>query len=199
MRYRSRLTEGTSSVENTSSFATTPQESLGSEEHATSSTSSPGSQIKEEYPLTDKRKMPSEWVEMNNANSQDLKKLRHDSLVSPTMVKTESSGDSIPNLNIELCTRYEGSLPLEQAMTTPVPGHASFWPMTYDHSGGLTTLYPDSQDAIIEQHTYDAWSNIALEFQAYDDHTAITYETGNNIPQREAATNLDFMPLSANH
>lgn len=114
------------------------------------------------------------------------------------MVKTESSGDSIPNLNIELCTRYEGSLPLEQAMTTPVPGHASFWPMTYDHSGGLTTLYPDSQDAIIE-HTYDAWSNIALEFQAYDDHTAITHETGNNIPQREAATNLDFMPLSANH
>lgn len=197
-RHRSRFKEGTSSVENISSFATTPQESLISDEYAASSPSSPKGRIKEEYQLVDMKKRSLEWAEIDNASSEGSKRLRHDSLVNAALIKSESSSDRISDETINFPTRHETSFPIDEASIMPDPSQVPFWPMTYDHNGGLTTLYPDPQDSNFEHHDYGAWSNDTLGFQGYGNHTAIVCEVGNDILSREPTTNLDFMPLNAN-
>lgn len=200
-RYRPHQREDTS-AESASSFSSTPGESLGSNDHATTSPSSPDDPIEVEcYDTKTKRKSLDTSI-TDDKSSTSNKRTRHDSLISSTIVKSEMSVEN--NLG-DSSTQYNGAFAFD--LRSPmVPPQVSFWPMTYDHDGGLTALVPTASDASTEHRAYGAWCADTFSFEGYNGDNMIsqfeiplpnTYDTGASCISRRTSTNLDFMPLSS--
>lgn len=205
MRHRSCQIEDIS-AESASSFSSTPQESLSSDYQPTTSPSSPDGQIEDDCRDKDKKKRSSDMSIPSDSsiNSMSSKRVRHDSLISSAIVKSEMPID--PILDDE-AAQYKEAFVLDQSLPMPPPPQTTFWPMTYDHNGGLTSLLPTISDASMEQRTYSAWSNDPFGFHGYNSHDLVseydgrlpnTYGIEDSCTPRRFPTNLDFMPLSLN-
>lgn len=203
MRHRSYQIEDVS-VESVSSFSSTPQESLSSDYQPTTSPSSPDGQIEDDCHYKEKKTRSSDVsiTNDNNINSLSNKRVRHDSLISSAIVKTEPPIDPILD---DDAAQYKEAFVLDQSLPMPPPPQTTFWPMTYDHNGGLTSLLPTSSDASVEQRAYSAWSNDPFVFHGYNSHDLVseydshlpsTYGIEDSCAPRRFSTNLDFMPLS---
>ena len=203
MRHRSCQVEDIS-VESASSFSSTPQEGHSSDYQPTTSPSSPDGQIEDcsRDKERTKRSLDLSIPNNNNSNSLSNKRVRHDSLISSAIVKTELPID--PSLDDE-AAQYKEAFVLDQSLPMPPPTPTTFWPMTYDHNGGLTSLLPTNSDASIEQRAYNAWSNDPFGFHAYNSHDLVseydghlpsTFGIEDGCTPRRFSTNLDFMPLS---
>lgn len=202
-RHRSRRDEDTSSFESTSSFSSTPQESLMSDDQTATSPSSPDVHTKDESQVALTKKRSPDTLDIKKDGSRGNKRIRHDSLVSPSIVTTEKLVDDA--LHDDSPMHYEGTAMLNQASTMAPVTQRSFWPMTYDHNGGLTAVYPTISDVGFEHRAFDAWSSDAFAFHEYSGHTMVshydealpsTYGIERSSSIKEATTNLDFMPLS---
>jgi hypothetical protein len=201
-RHRSCQIEDVS-VESASSFSSTPQECLSSDYQPTTSPSSPDGRIQDDC-RDKKRKKP--LSDMSNTSDHDTnslsKRVRHDSLISSAIVKTESPID--PTLDDE-AAQYKEAFVHDQSLPMPPTPQTTFWPMTYDHNGGLISLLPTNSNASVEQRDYSAWSNDPFGFHGYnsqdlasgyDGHLPNTYGIENSCTTRRFSTNLDFMPLN---
>lgn len=204
IRHRSCQREDIS-IDSASSFSSTPHDSLSSDYHPTTSPSSPDGQIEDDCHDKERKKRSSDMstTDGNNTDSQSNKRIRHDSLISSAIVKTESPID--PILDDE-AAQYKEPFVLDQSLSMLPPPQTTFWPMTYDQNGGLTSLLPTNSDAHMEQRAYSAWSNDPFGFHrynsqdlvsGYDGHLPSTYGIEDSCTSRRFSTNLDFMPLSS--
>ncbi|KAJ4991206.1 fungal specific transcription factor domain-containing protein [Stagonosporopsis vannaccii] len=196
-RHRSRRSKNTSSADNVSSLSSTPQDSSVSEDHATSPPHYFVNQGSDERKTPNKRKMSSSLITANNENHLGNKRIRHDSLIAPAEVKVESPINDL----LDSVTHYDGTFEFEQ--TTNESNRPSFWPMTYDHMGGLTALNLPPQDTNVDYPAFSTWSDTAFEIDVYNDHVMTAqhgelhdaYRFNAGHPSIGVTTNLDFMAM----
>lgn len=154
----------------------------------------------EDIPDAKSRKRSSEVQGANDIRGHDSKRTRNDSMITLADVKIEPP---IENLIDSTITHYEETFDFHQDAATTTSHQLPFWPMTYDHTGGLTALTLPPQDKPVEYAAFSAWSNDAFCDQTHNNYTvnsqyeeipgAHRYDT--NTPVRGMITNLDFMPL----
>lgn len=200
-RHRSRRSKDTSSADIASSFSSTPQESSSSDHHATSPPYCEVDQGQDENRTAKIKKRTSISLSVDNETHHGNKRKRHDSLIMTADVKIESPVDSL----LGSVERYDGTFEFEPIATTNTSSRLQppFWPMTYDHTGGLTALIPPSQDTNVEYPSFNAWGDDAFNINGYSNHTFPAqygetrdeYQFSVGRSPREMNTNLDFMSM----
>lgn len=201
-RHGSRRNKNNSSADSASSFSSTPQETSYSDDHATSS---PYHAVEKDHDgLTDTKSRKRSSIVMNakDFDGRDSKRTRNDSLITLADVKVEPPVDFPFDANI---THYEEAFNFHSVTTTTTSSQPPFWPMAYDHTGGLTALVAPLQNKPADYAAFSAWSNDAF---GYGEHSSYTTNTQHGeesdlhhydmkSPVGGVATNLDFMPLGA--
>lgn len=196
-RHHSRRSKGTSSADNASSFSSTPQESSVSDDHATSS---PYCSYQDERLVKGAKKRSSVSISADLEGNRSNKRTRNDSLITLADVKVEPEVDN----PLDSITPYDGTFGFGHAATVVASHQPPFWPMAYDHTGGLTALDPTPQDTNIEYSAFSAWCDNSFGYHEYSTHIVPTqyderlpgphHHDGNGL-SRSFSTNLDFMPL----
>ncbi|KAH6639278.1 hypothetical protein C7974DRAFT_373534 [Boeremia exigua] len=148
-RQHSRRSEPTVSADKITSFSSTPQDSSVSDDHTASSPCYSTVAVQDEHqPLVTKKRALA-VVDADHSNYQCNKKMRHDSLIMSTDVKEESPVED----TLASAIQYDEPYNFNHTATITPPIQTPFWPMEYDHNGGLTLLLSESQERVVEYRT----------------------------------------------
>ncbi|KAF2621506.1 hypothetical protein BU25DRAFT_416037 [Macroventuria anomochaeta] len=200
-RHRSRRSKDTSTVDNTSLYSSTPQESSISDDHTASLPYSSDDQIKDEHQTPNINKRSSVLFDVDYESGHMSKRMGQNSFIAPVYLRAESARQ----YSTGSVTNRKRPCKLDQLAKIPLSDQASLWSTKFDYSSDQATIQPGPQDTNIECRAYSAWGHGAFDLHGYNNHTlTVQYgevlHTGHQYnapsPPRGVITNLDFMPLN---